>query len=506
MQKRRIAVIGSTGGNLFSQGGKTARALLNRVEIEGLEWGYEVTKIIFLCASQSLDNIQDPAHVVLITKGFQIKDDTEGELKQINEIIRNLTTQLGDEIRRGLIDAFVSISADPKNVNRGAFEAAKERNIPIVASGASSVAWIKTIGCNLVYATGTTGTSTDLRAINYMAALARYWQDVAWIGVKTRLNSMLKEISFGFETWCLPYFLAIVILEGLTGYGVAFLNPVYNGFIRFSPLIACLAVARPLLCAPGIGTVVITSLGVMASLFNSGFIGGTVFGFIGAIVLNVFVYIIAGRRLPGSAMGLLVFLLVVTPLTALIVLTAKPLNQLSYLIAFIPVKLFQGRFFWIGLAVGAAFWPLFEIGLYHKFVLPLILLEISVRGTSIIGAFDLLCLVVPAVGACISSLLTKQRVQDGLRTLFETVMYGTNVEYVYTFTDRKTAAKIGLYILCGVTGLFICKLNLEAVGYLPVFLVPFIVQNGGMLAIVIIAAILVSSLYFSIVSVTIKKS
>ena len=507
MGKRKIAVVGSTGGNLFSQGGRAVRILLDRIESEGLSWDCEISRIVFLCADQSLDNVRDQAPAYLLSRGFESGiGKSTGNLVEVNVAVRNLSNRLADELRRGEIDALVSISADPVGVNREVFEAAKVKRIPIVASGASSVAWIKAMGCHVVYSTGTTGTTADLRAINYMAALSRFWQNKPGTAVTGRLSKALKQMSFGFESWCLPYFLVIVILKSLTDYGINAVVPVYDGLTRFSALIACVAVSRSHLRAPGIGMAVVMSLGIIASVTGSGFIGGTVAGLAGAILLNVVVYTLAGRKMPGSAMSLLVYLLAVVPLCAALLSAGKYLFQLNQIIIWAVLALYGSKLFWIGFVVGAAFWPLIEIGLYHRLILPLILLEIGTRGASVMGAFDLVCLVAPAVGAGLAALLlARDRVSECLHVLGETILYGTNVEYVYTFTGKSWGAKICLWILCGAAGLCICRFKLSGVGYLPVFLVPLLVQNGKLLAVLIAAVSVSTGVYFSILSYVKKK-
>jgi hypothetical protein len=410
-----------------------------------------------------------------------------------------LSAQLATEIRDGRIAALISISADPADANRAAFQAAKEQGIPIVASGASSIGWMRKIECNLIFATGTTGTSSELRSINYIAALARYWKRET--DTNTGLRKFAKDISFDFESWTLPYFLLLIILNGISRYGLDFLNPIYRGLQGISPLFACLAVSIRSFRTPKLGMAVAVSVGALASYFQAGFLGGIAAGYLTVIVFHALLYGLAGRKITGTAQSAIIFIVTLIPLALLIRLTSNPLGRLSHLVAFLPDWFAAKGWIWIGLIIGAGFWPAIEKGFYHRLLLPFILLEVAEKGTSYFGAFDMLCLVVPAIGAGLATMLiarTSKQVRSGL---FENIFYGTNVESIYTITGADKLARIGLYILCGLIGLYIMKFGVHGVGYLPVFLVPFLVENGMMLGFGILGTIVLSGIFFSVVLV-----
>lgn len=499
IQEKNIAIIGSTGGNLYSQGGRQITALLHSAETEARRWGYRISRILYLTAEQSMDAIPDTAPVVLLAKGFGSNSDLTGTLAQINNRFRELCGQLAAEIRNGRIDALISISADPANVNREVFQAAEELGIPIAASGASSIGWMRKIGCNLIFATGTTGTSSEFRSINYIAALVRYWQRKT--RVFTGMREILKDISFEFETWSLPYFLLLIILNSLSRYGFDFLNTIYGGLRGISPLIACLAVSIHLFRTPKLGIAVAVSIGALASYFQIGFLGGIAAGYLGVIVFHALLYGLAGRKMPGSAQSVIIYAVTVLPLAFLIRVVSDPLGRFSHLVALLPDWFAAKGWIWIGLIIGAGFWPAIEKGYYHRLLLPFILLEVAEKGTSYLGAFDLLCLVVPAIGASLATMLIVKNSDQVRSGLFENIIYGTNVESIYTITGSNKFARFGLYALCGLIGLFIMKFSLHSVGYLPVFLVPFLVENGMMLGFGILATIVLTAAFFSVVLV-----
>jgi hypothetical protein len=503
---KKIAIIGSTGGNLYLQGGRLAKDLLDSVEKEAEKWGFIIGTILYLCADQSMDAIHSDSPVRLITRGIGSSGSIFGELAKINRSIRRGSEEIGDAIKNGEIDALISISADPFAANRSLFEAAASLRIPIVASGASSVAWMRELGCNVIYASGTTGTSSEFRALNYMTALVRYWGGNVTQQAWQKIRTIIKRPSFSFETWTLPYFLLIVILKGLLFSGVAVIADIYSALLSISPLIACLAVSLSLFSVPHFGMMAVITTGVMASFFKAGFIGGIITGYITALVFDTILHMVAGRRMPGSAQGVLIYSVTVVITVFLLALVAGSLNDVTASLAMLPEWVRAKNLYWIAFVVGAAFWPAMESGLYHKVVLPFILLEISVKGMSVVGAFDVLCLVVMAVGANIAALILGRDYKRGLVSLVENIAYGTNVEYVYAMSAGNRIIRYGLYLLCGIAGIFILQFGLNGVGYLPLFILPFLVENGQSLGIAMAMVAFGSAIYFVLCSVLAKKS
>jgi hypothetical protein len=203
--------------------------------------------------------------------------------------------------------------------------------------------------------------------------------------------------------------------------------------------------------------------------------------------------------MPGSAQSGIIYAATVLPLALLLKLASDPLGRLTHLVATIPDWCVDKGWIWIGFIVGAAFWPAIEKGFYHRLLLPLILLEVAEKGTSYLGAFDLLCLVVPAIGASLAIMLFVNSSKQLRTGLLENIFYGTNVESVYTITGRYRIGRIGLYALCGLIGLFIMKFSIHGIGYLPVFVVPFIVGNSMMLGFGILGTVVMTGIFFSVV-------
>ena len=54
---KKLAVIGSSGGNLYRQGGDNPSVMLNEIKVQAESAGMEIRYIQFIGASASKDNI-----------------------------------------------------------------------------------------------------------------------------------------------------------------------------------------------------------------------------------------------------------------------------------------------------------------------------------------------------------------------------------------------------------------------------------------------------------------
>ena len=68
MMTKKIAVIGSSGGNLFEQGGQNPEDLLGEICYQAQSAGIEVAFIQFIGASISMDRIKDSDEASLWVK------------------------------------------------------------------------------------------------------------------------------------------------------------------------------------------------------------------------------------------------------------------------------------------------------------------------------------------------------------------------------------------------------------------------------------------------------
>ncbi|MFQ9901859.1 MAG: hypothetical protein ACLRWF_09425 [Ruthenibacterium sp.] len=124
---KRIAVIGSSGGNLYNQGGSDPNAMMKEIFTQAQSAGIEVSFIQFIGAQATMDNISMDAKARLYTlEGGQLTTGPQASLKEINQQAEQLDEQLAGLIDEGSIDGLVLMSSDPKGVNAKAVAAAAQ--------------------------------------------------------------------------------------------------------------------------------------------------------------------------------------------------------------------------------------------------------------------------------------------------------------------------------------------------------------------------------------------
>ena len=174
---KKIAVIGSSGGNLYRQGGDNPKAMLKEIKVQAESAGMELAYVQFIGINGSMDGADDtaPAKLYSLVSG-EAEVASEGSLIDINREAKSYDEKLADMIKNDQIDAVIILSCDPQNVNNAALTAAAEKKIPIAGTGGTSVAGTQSLGCNVISASGTTGTTNRTRAIAFVSAFAKEWK------------------------------------------------------------------------------------------------------------------------------------------------------------------------------------------------------------------------------------------------------------------------------------------------------------------------------------------
>lgn len=172
---KNVAIIGSSGGNLFNHGGQDAEKLLQELLVQCEAAHMQVNYVQFIGADASMDRAKQTTGATLyaMVEG-DIRPIETGHLQQINEAVAQWDAKLADHIHSGDVDGLIVMSADPKNANRAALRAATDRQIPIVGTGGTAMADIQASGANVIASSGTTGTTNRTRAISFVAALAKH--------------------------------------------------------------------------------------------------------------------------------------------------------------------------------------------------------------------------------------------------------------------------------------------------------------------------------------------
>ena len=126
---KKIAVIGSSGGNLRSQGGNDPQKMIEEIFAQAKSAGIEVAAVQFVLTASSMDNVSLDAQSQLFTLdeiGQLIYSD-ERTLSEINEQAKLMDHQLAQKILDGEIDGLLLLSCDPKDVNRQALLASAQK-------------------------------------------------------------------------------------------------------------------------------------------------------------------------------------------------------------------------------------------------------------------------------------------------------------------------------------------------------------------------------------------
>ena len=318
---KRIAVIGSSGGNLYNQGGSDPNAMMKEIFTQAQSAGIEVAFIQFIGAQATMDNISMDAKARLYTlEGGQLTAGPQASLKEINQQAEQLDEQLAGLIDEGGIDGLVLMSSDPKGVNAKAVAAAARKQIPAVGTGGTSIANTQAAGVRVISASGTTGTTNRTRAVAFISALSKEWKlkympviGSSAAGAGAVQGSVLKRINFrGIMMASMPGFIAMALCLALSKLpGLAGLEDVFNMLIGILPVILAAIAAKQVSGLDEVGIVAGVIAGTMST--DGGIIGGvyhaailpivllemesTGFSFLGAIDMTGLVLVSAGITL-----------------------------------------------------------------------------------------------------------------------------------------------------------------------------------------------------------------
>lgn len=160
---KRVALLGSSGGNLHRLGGHDPAQLIRAVQDQLVRAGIELAAVCFVSADGSLDS-----HTVRSTGTVWTLDQhapravASGLLTAMNDLARTEDDIIAAAIADGQIDGLILVSADPADINSAAVKAAAAAGVPAAGSGGSSVAAAKALGVRFVSASGTTGTTNHV--------------------------------------------------------------------------------------------------------------------------------------------------------------------------------------------------------------------------------------------------------------------------------------------------------------------------------------------------------
>ena len=483
---KKLAVLGSSGGNLYTQGGNDPQGMMREIFNQADSAGIEVAFIQFVGTSGSMDVISKNAKARLYTldgNGALTAGD-EATLEEVNAQAKEYDAKLRELILAGEIDGIMLMSCDPKGINREALSAAAEKAIPVAGTGGSSMAEVQTMGCRVIAASGTTGTTNRTRAVSAMAAFSKEW------GLKYRPvigasknavqqeGSVWKRINFrGIMMASMPGFIAMALCLALGKIpGLGALESVFEALVGILPIIVAAIAAKQISGMDEVGIVAGIISGSMA--VDGGIIGGICVGILSGVLVYYISSFCFSHRVPGTTTNIaaggvggllagLVGMFVIAPIALWAGNAIKA--AIDWALAF------NGPL--AGFIAGFAIWFAIMGGVYHAAILPIVLLEMESQGFSFLGAVDLCGLVMVCAGVQLANIVLPKNKSDRVAcipNLFVNLAFGTFVEaaYPFMFASRKVFA--GCIAAAAISGLAIGVFNVKCTAYVPCFVAPVV--------------------------------
>ena len=382
---KKIAFIGSSGGNLFKQGGSDIHGMMKEILLQTGAAQMQVAAVQYILASSSLDTAGPDSPARLFTwKDGELHLEKEGTLSQINEAALEVDARIAQMVREGQIDGVMFVSAEPERVNHLTFQAAIESELPLAGTGGGSVAKVQSMGGRVLSASGTTGTTSRTRAVAFTTAFAREWgvryrPVIGKTGAQAAENlqtNIWKRINFrGIMMTSLPAFIAMALCLAISRIPVlSDLSGVFDTLVASIPVVICAIAARQVSGLEEVGVVAGIVSGVLA--VDGGIIGGLIAG----IVAGVFSYYISifcfRHNIPGTTANIaagglgglaagLIGMYLISP--AALWLGNLICDAINAAIDINPVL--------AGALAGVLIWPAIIGGVYHAAILPIVLLE-----------------------------------------------------------------------------------------------------------------------------------
>ena len=502
---KKLAVIGSSGGNLYRQGGDNPKAMLREIKVQAESAGMELAYVQFVGIDGSMDNASNDAPAKLYAlQSAEVEVVQEGTLEEMNEAANAYDEKLAELIKEDKIDAVVILSCDPKGVNNKALTAAAEKKLPVAGTGGTSVANAQSLGCNVVSASGTTGTTNRTRAIAFISAFAKEWKIkynpiIGSSGAKVQEGSVWQRINLrGIMMTSLPGFIAMALCLAL-GKIPAFsaLEDVFNTLVGIIPVILAAIAAKQVSGLDEVGVVAGIIAGTMAT--GGGLIGGLASGILSGILAYYIITFCLSHKFPGTTANIcagglaglaagLVGMYLIAPVALWLGDGIKGLIDAA--LAFNPIL--------AGAVAGFAIWFAIMGGVYHAAILPIVLLEMETTGNSFLGAIDMCGLVLGCAGVLLANIVkprAKGDVAASVPGLFINLCFGTFVEAAYPFMFASKKVFAGTILSATISGAFVGALGVKCTAYVPTFIAPTLANEGKGLAMVICMLVAVGTAF-----------
>ncbi|MEI3607702.1 PTS sugar transporter [Pseudogracilibacillus sp. SE30717A] len=500
---KNVAILGSSGGNLFNLGGKEPIKLLKEILNQCETAGINVNAVQFIGAETSMDVAKESTKASLyVLRDQEIKDVFQDTLKKTNKEALKEDVKIADKIKAGEVDGLILMSIDPEYANKHAIQAAIEKSIPIVGTGGSAMAIVGSKGGNVISTSGTTGTTNRTRAISFVSSLAKHWDMKFRPSFTSTIENSARETGTnpfkrinikGIMTASLPAFISLALILALSKIPMfAGLGDVFDILIKALPIVLAVVAAKQISDLDEVSIVA----GVIAGCLSveGGIIGGIIAGIIaGLLVQFLFVKFVQLRF----------------PMTTVNIFTASLAGIISGLIVFYilgPLALSAGEFIkyaieqtisfnavLAGMLGGLLIWPAILGGVYHAAILPIVLFEMERSGFSFLGAVDMVGLVVVAAGINLANIIfpkDKGSASIALPGFLINMGFGTFVESAYPFMFSSKLVFGGAIFSAGLGGAIVGLFDVRGTAYLPTFVAPFASSNAVGLIIAMVVSLL----------------
>lgn len=494
---KQLAVIGSSGGNLYNQGGSDPKKMMEEIFTQAESAGIEVAYVQFIGTNTTMDNISMDAKARLWTLDAKnsVSPSEEMKLSEINKLSEKNDEELAGLIREGKIDGIMLLSCDPKGVNNKALTAAAEKQIPLAGTGGTSMANTQSMGCKVIAASGTTGTTNRTRAISAVSAFSKEWKlkyspiiGGSSGGSQTQNGNVWKRINFrGIMMASMPGFIAMALclaLSKIPGLGV--LEDTFNTLVGFLPVVLAAIAAKQISGLDEVGIVAGIIGGALST--DGGIIGGLVVGIIAGILSYYIISLCFKFKVPGTTANIaaggiaglaagLIGMFLVAPAAAWVGNVIQ--NAITWAQDYNAIL--------AGGIAGFAIWFAIIGGVYHAAILPIILLEMEFAGFSFLGCIDLCGLIMVCAGIQLANIVSPKKESDRVAcvpNLIINLAFGTFAEAAYPFMFASKKVFASTIAASTLTGLLIGALNVRCTAYVPCFMAPFM-SNDKSLATVI---------------------
>lgn len=519
--KKKLAILGSSGGNLYSLGGKEPEKLLEELLLQIEAAGMECESLQFIAANGSMDSVKETTKATLYGWDEHSRKPiivVEGTLKEVNQEASILDQEIAGKIENGKIDGLIFMSADPNGANQKAVEAAAKRKLPATGTGGTSMASISSKGVNVISTSGTTGTTNRTRAVTFITSLSKHW-GISYRPIIGKVTSSDHTQKSSVSSWkrinirgmmlsSLPGFIAMALVLALSKIpALSMLGDVFDVMINALPVILAVIAAKQVADLDDVSIVAGIVAGVLS--VNGGIIGGIIGG-IGAGLLVQYIFRkcvewkfpattvnIAAGGIAGLISGLIVYFLI-APIALQLGEGIRTL--LDTLVAMNPIL--------AGLIAGLLIWPAIIGGIYHAAILPIVLLEMERTGNSFLGAVDMVGLVMVSAGITLANIVAprdKGEAAVAAPGFLINVGFGTFVEAAYPFMFSSKFIFAGAVISSGLGGLLVGLFDVRGTAYVPSVMAPLLSNNMGGFIIAMLGSLLCAFMITLSVNLVAKK-